>query len=140
MPLDRYPDGEHMRHYRDTIWMRVLGPQYDSGWLPTGDNPHDSAKHHVRKWCGGAEDHYFIAKKDPLRAEDRSPDTPLAVVGLEAPAPIWHRQREWRNDFALPKDLWTDHDDPGIVRSRGVDRLGHADAMDLRQPAGTRGI
>lgn len=99
--------------------MRVLGPEYDSGWLPTGKNPHDSAKHHVRKWCGGAEDHYFIAKKDSLYEEERGPDTPVAVAGLKAPVPIWHRQREWRDDFPLPKGLWTEHKELENVRPHG---------------------
>lgn len=134
MPLDRYPEDDKTRYHRDATWMRVLGPEYDSGWLPTGDNPHESAKHHVRKWCKSAEDHYFIAKKDPLHREDRGPNTPVAIMGLEAPVPIWHRQREWRDDFPLPDNLWTDHGKPEQDISRGPNFLTPLDYYYQNNP------
>lgn len=108
MECDR-PDeaDESMQYVRDWKWIRILGPKYDSGWLPTGNQLHEAAKHHVQKWCNGAQDHYFIAKRDYGRADWRSSSTAVPLAGKDAPVPIWHRQKPWNADFKLPADLWS---------------------------------
>jgi len=105
---------ESMRHIRDWNWIRILGPGYDSGWRSTGNNPHDAAKHHVRKWCRGAEDHYFIAKRDHARADWRGPETGIPLAGMDVPVAIWHRQAPWQVDFDMPADLWSGIHNNGI--------------------------
>ena len=91
---------------RDWKFIRIVGPSADSGWLLTGDNPHESAKYHARQRYNGGEGFYFIAKYDKSDPNLRTPDTARPIYGRPDPEPIWHRQKPWQGNFPLPDDLW----------------------------------
>lgn len=104
---------EHNRYMWDWTYVRVLGPDYDSGWRVAGKYPHESAKHHVRKWCNNADDHYYIAKKDISESHNyaglkREPGTARPITSPDHPEPVFHRQKPWENNFPLPDNMW-DH-------------------------------
>jgi hypothetical protein len=91
---------------RESQYMRILGPSSDSGWLLTGNNPHDSAKHHVRKHHDAGDGFYFIAKYDKNDPNLRTPETARPMSRNRDPKPVWHRQKPWQSNFPLPDDLW----------------------------------
>lgn len=92
---------------RDWNWMRLLGPNVDSGWLLIGENPHESAKYQARRNYGGGEGFYYVAKRDRADANLRTPETARPYRADRIPQPVWHRQKPWSNDFPLPSDLWS---------------------------------
>ncbi len=97
---------------RRWTYFRVLGENYDSGWVLTGRAEFNllrtNVQRHVDKYCGKGK-FFFIAKTDHPDLEHRTPKTFRRVVGTtDAPSPVTARQTVFNNDFPLPANMWDD--------------------------------